>query len=320
MTFIISSYNSVMISNKLGYCCINQTLNTGKNPVFTGRKLIKRMFTMDKADVLSVKNCTDLLTILKWNEDHNIKVFRIGSEILPRSNDPECGYSINDLKSSDIIKDLLAEVGKYAYQHNHQLSFHPGAYTCIGSPSEQVCNIGIQTLECENEIANAICRDVQLDIPINFHIGGSYGETFVDTSIRFINSFNRLSDSLKRRVVIENDDKASCWSAARLCNLISQQTNIPICFDFHHYLFCNEYFNIGLTLQDEFDMCYKTWNGRSMQVHYSQSPTPDKLVPKHSEYYRDPLPEWINEYDNIHIHLECKQKELALIDYRNKFC
>ncbi len=58
-----------------------------------------------------------------------------------------------------------------------------------------------------------------------------------------------------------------------------------------------------------------------MQVHYSQSPTDDKLVPKHSDTYRTPLPDWIDDYaDRVHVHLEAKGKELALLDYRAKFC
>jgi UV DNA damage repair endonuclease len=55
-----------------------------------------------------------------------------------------------------------------------------------------------------------------------------------------------------------------------------------------------------------------------MQVHYSESPDDTKLVPKHSDYYRNPMPSWVSEL-NCHIHLEVKQKELALLKYRNDF-
>lgn len=303
---------------QLGYCCINQTLNSGKSPVYTGRKLIRRTFSIGRASELALQNAIDLLTILKWNEAHNIKVFRIGSEMMPRSSDMTCGYAITQLPHSKHILDALRIAGEYAAQHNHLLSFHPGAFCCLGSPSVDVQQLSIYALERENEVADALCANANLDIPINFHIGGSYGGEFQATADRFLAAFDKLSPSLKSRVVIENDDKASCWSAARLCNMISSRSNIPVTFDLHHYLFCNEQTS-GMTIRDEFALAYATWQGRNMQVHYSESADPNKLIPAHSDYYNNPLPDWVNEFKNIHCHLECKSKELALLAYRAKF-
>jgi UV DNA damage endonuclease len=123
---------------------------------------------------------------------------------------------------------------------------------------------------------------------------------------------------LRKRVVLENDDKPSGWSVFHLHEYIYKRSGIPITFDFHHYLFCNGDF-MDLSMRQEFELAYSTWKGRSMQVHYSQSPTPEKLIPAHGMFYRDPLPSWIREYSNIHIHLECKSKEAGLIKYRNDF-
>jgi UV DNA damage endonuclease len=304
------------MKNILGYCCINETLRA--TDVYTGRKLIRAKFSMDKASTLALQNVKDLYTIVKWNTQNGINVFRIGSEILPRSNDLTCGYSIDQLNDSKEIISLLDEIGKFAYANNQLLSFHPGAFVCLASPKESVRDLGIYTLERENEIANALCKSVNLDIPINFHIGGAYGEEFDKVSDRFCDSYSKLSSTLKQRVVLENDDKASCWSVNSLFKYVYSKIKTPITFDFHHYLFCNDEKD-GINKEDSFKIALQTWGTRNMQVHYSQSPTADKLVPSHSDYYRDPIPPWIENYSNIHIHLECKAKELGLIKYIKDF-
>lgn len=305
------------ISSKLGYCCINDTLR--ESNVYTGRKMIRAKFNLDDASKLAVSNCVDLLKILQWNEQHDIRVFRIGSEILTRCSDTTNPYRLDDLKDSKTIRDLLAEAGKYASKYNHHLSFHPGQFVCLASPSESIVDASILALECENDIASAICRDVDLDIPINIHVGGGYEGTFEQTGLRFSTSFNRLSTSLQKRLVIENDDKKACWSPSLIYQFIFPHINVPITFDFHHYLILNDE-RFGLTTQTAFELCKSTWGSRNMQVHYSQSPTAEKLITSHSDYYRDSLPDWLNDYDNFHIHLECKAKELGLLKYRQDFC
>lgn len=299
------------MSLNLGYCCINETLRHHQG-IYSGRSLQSKTFSMEKAALLGLQNVQDLLTILQWNNVHNIKVFRIGSEPLPRANDPRVGYHIDDLSTAAQIRETLAEVGRYAYQHGHHLSFHPGQYVCIGSPNEITRIMGIRALKSENEVADALCRDVPLDIPINIHVGGSYGGDFSNTAQRFCDSFAQLPKSLQLRLCVENDDKKACWSVRSLYDFIHQRIGIPITFDLHHYNFCND----GHSPHEDFLLAQSTWCGRSMQVHYSQSPTAEKLIPSHSDYYRDPLPSWINQYKNIHIHLECKAKELALFKYR----
>jgi len=307
----------------LGYCCINNTLRNQKQSVYTSRGITRKKFSKELAEQRSLSNVNDLLTILKWNEDHNIKSFRIGSEPLPRSGDRVVGYSISDLSNSDTIMAALKVAGRYAYKHGHVLSFHPGQYVCLGSPNEDVRQLGIYALERENEVADAISKETGIDIPINIHMGSSYGGDFLGTAARFIDSFKSLSPSLQSRIVVENDDKSSGWSVQRLYCMITQYIQIPITFDIHHWYFCNDCSphspNDPYVLKSDFLLAKSTWSGRNMQVHYSQSPTKDKLVTKHSDYYRDPIPNFISDDDNCHVHLECKAKELALLKYRMDF-
>ena len=64
----------------LGYACINMTLGKQKPRITTNRSMIKRTFLekgVDYAGELSLQNVRDLFTILQWNNEHNIKCFRL---------------------------------------------------------------------------------------------------------------------------------------------------------------------------------------------------------------------------------------------------
>ena len=60
----------------LGYACINMTLSSQKPKVTTNRSMIKRTFEekgIDYAGELGLQNSADLIKILKWNVENNVK-------------------------------------------------------------------------------------------------------------------------------------------------------------------------------------------------------------------------------------------------------
>ena len=70
----------------LGYACINMTLGSQNPKVTTNRSMIRKTFLkrgVDYASLLSLLNCQDLIMILKWNVDNNIKLFRLSSAFFP---------------------------------------------------------------------------------------------------------------------------------------------------------------------------------------------------------------------------------------------
>lgn len=291
---------------RLGYCCINTELR--KQGVYCSRTLIKRTFSRKQASEKALDNVKDLLTILKWNAHHNVKSFRISSDLFPRMTCKEHAYTFEQLPNHEEIASVLKECGQYAKKTDQQLSFHPGPFTTLASPNPNAVEGGIREVEMHSLFCDLL--DPDMDIPINFHIGGSYKQTYEETAKRFINVYeNRLSDSAKKRICIENDDKDSCWSTQRLYNFIHKKTGIPLCFDLHHWLFCHD----DATMEEDFKLAQSTWGDRSMQVHYSESKNPDKLIRAHSYTYKNLIPEWVK--GNIHIHFEAKGKEQALFDY-----
>jgi UV DNA damage endonuclease len=244
---------------------------------------------------------------------HDIFVFRISSDLFPRYTCSEHGYHFTQLKDHVQISDVLNQCGEFAYEHGMPLSFHPGPFTTLASPNEQSAMNAINEVEYHSLLCDLIDQNDVLDIPINFHVGGSYGQTWQETADRFINNFNQLSDNARKRVCLENDHSGNGWCPKRLYDYIHVKTGIPICMDLHHWLFCSQE---GRTMQQDFELAKTTWGSRSMQVHYSESRNPDKMVSAHSDYYQNCLPDYVDLQGNYHIHLEAKMKEQALFGMR----
>ena len=286
----------------IGYCCINTELRS--QGIYASRKMNRRGFTLKEAGKRAESNARDLLEIIKWNESHGIKAFRIPSELFPRSSDPMLKYVIQDLSNYGEILKLLQEVGRTATEFGHSLSFHPGQHVCLGSPRESTRKNSVLCLEQENNVADALSAD--LKVIINIHVGGSYGRKFDETADRFCAEFDKLSPSLQKRIALENDDKLNCWSVTRLHDKIHKRIGIPITFDAHHWHFCND----GEHMENAFWLAKSTWDGNEMQIHYSEPRGPG-LTTAHSDFIQGPIPKYMS--DNSHIHLECKMKEQAVL-------
>ena len=138
-----------MSPHRLGYACINMTLGGDSVPkkqrVTTNRTC--RLATAQAKGLphiasLVASNVRDLHTILQWNEAHDIRLFRMSSEMFPFIAHPDFSYSISDLDEYAPVSELLRTAGQYALDHNHRLSFHPGPFNVLASPSRVCCSQG----------------------------------------------------------------------------------------------------------------------------------------------------------------------------------
>ena len=70
---------------RIGYACLNQTLAEKK--ITVNRGMIRKTFEargINYAAELIKKNLQDLLTILRWNNEHSIPFYRMSSNMFPR--------------------------------------------------------------------------------------------------------------------------------------------------------------------------------------------------------------------------------------------
>jgi len=286
----------------LGYACI--CLSLGKK-ITTNRTMVKRTFIAKGVDYVSdlvLQNVADLEKIIDWNEEMGIKMYRMSSEMFPWATE----YEFTDLKDWNEIQKILQRCGAKATMYKQRLSFHPGPFNVLVSPKENVVLNTIKDLEVHGRIMDAMELSKTPYNKINIHCNGVYGDK-QSAMDRFINNFDKLSNSVKTRLTIENDDKASMYSVKDLM-YIHSKINIPIVFDYHHHTF-----NTGdLSEQQALELAMSTWPENIIPaVHYSESAI-GKKPQAHSDYIQR-IPE---TYDNkVDIMVEAKQKDLAIIKF-----
>lgn len=286
----------------IGYACIN--LSLGKK-ITTNRTMVKRTFLAKGVDYVSdlvLQNVADLERIIDWNEENGIKMYRMSSEMFPWATE----YEFTDLKDWNEIQKILQRCGVKATMYKQRLSFHPGPFNVLVSPKENVVLNTIKDLEVHGRIMDAMDLSKTPYNKINIHCNGVYGDKKVAMD-RFIDNFKLLSNSVKSRLTIENDDKASMYSVKDLM-YIHNAIKIPIVFDYHHHTF-----NTGdLSEEAALGLACSTWpKGIRPATHYSESKIGSKPQ-AHSDYV-ERIPE---TYGNIvDIMVEAKQKDLAILKF-----
>ena len=298
----------------LGYACINMTLGEQKPRITTNRSMIKKTFKekgLEYAGELALQNVRDLFTILQWNSRKGIKVFRVSSDIFPWASE----YDIETLPQYKRIEMILNACGNFVSKNNIRITAHPGPFNVLVSPREQVVNNTITDLEIHGKIFDMMNLSRTPYNKLNIHCNGVYGDK-ISAMDRFCTNFERLSDSVKSRLTVENDDKGTMYSVKDLM-YIHERIGIPIVFDYHHHKFCTG----DLSEQDALELAISTWpKGIKPIVHYSESKAlheeNSKLKPQaHSDYIKE-LP---NLYGNdVDVMVEAKAKELSILPFINK--
>jgi len=110
------------------------------------------------------------------------------------------------------------------------------------------------------------------------HMGGMFGSK-PETFDRFRESYAKLSPSIKRRLVLENDDM--CYSVHDLLP-ICEELNIPLCLDWHHSNIIYDSSKIREGTQDIMEYLPQikaTWTrkGITQKMHYSE-PRPEAVT------------------------------------------
>ena len=254
----------------LGYACVNMQLSypqkwggqpKGVDPITTNRSMIRRTYKakgVEYASELSLKNCEDLEKIIDWNLQNGIEFYRMSSNIFPWASE----HGLKALPDYDKICEVLERCGNKAKKHNLRLTFHPGPFNKLTSPKENVILNTIRDLEIHGETMDLLGLDRSPWAKINIHVGAHYNDKSMALD-NFCKNFHRLSDSVKSRLTVENDDKASLYSTSELYDGVYKRIGIPIVHDFHHHTFCTG----GLTQEEALKIAISTWGDIKPVTH-----------------------------------------------------
>jgi UV DNA damage endonuclease len=295
-----------------GYCCINMEL--GKQKITTNRSMIKRTFN-DKgiayASELALQNVRDLSRIVKWNHEHGVKLYRMSSDIFPWMSE----YELKDLPDYERIKNILSGTGKLAKAYGQRITFHPGHFCVIASQNQSVVTKSIKELNQHGEIMDLMDLPRTPYAAINIHVNTTQGGKDVAMQ-RFAANFQLLDDSVKTRLVVENDDKLSQYTVEDLAQL-SMQIGTPVTFDYHHH-WCHPG---SLTQEQALKLAALTWpDGIKQLCHYSSAKCVYEDSSSINRAHADYIYEQINDYGlDLDIELEAKAKEQAWDRYMKQF-
>lgn len=238
----------------------NASMKTARLKYITDERLIE----------LIKHNLNSLDTILNYNIKNNIKMFRISSDIIPFGS-----HEINTLKWHKIFEEELVALGEKALHHDMRLSMHPGQYTVLNSLDEDVVERANQDLLYHTCFLDALGLDNRHKIIL--HIGGVYGNK--DAAIeRFIKNYQNLENRVKKRLIIENDDRQYTISDVLK---ISDQADIPVVFDNLHHESNPDASKTEIEWLLSARETWKKEDGRQ-KIHYSQQ-DPSKRRGAHTQ-------------------------------------
>lgn len=288
----------------IGYACINLSLQANK--ITTNRGMVKKTFTekgIAYASELALKNVRDLLTIVDWNLEHGFQLFRISSDLFPWASE----YRIATLPDFAEIRETLEEIGARPIR----LTMHPGPFNQLAGQGKVLENT-IKDLEYQSDVFDLMGLEPSHWNKINIHAGGTYGDKAA-TLARFAKNFSLLSENLRARLTVENDDRPSLYTVTDLVSLYGA-IGTPIVFDyFHHSL------NPGSQTEEEaFLTAYDTWDVRPV-FHYSDSRQEYEDPKARREAHADWLYSAVNTYGReVDIVFESKMKELSILRLRGE--
>lgn len=300
---------------EVGYCCICLGINEGrlkKDSISVNRGMIKKTFDskgLSYVSELVLLNLSDVLKILDYNIENDIKVYRMSSEMFPWLTH----YSFSDLPNFNKIESLLVQIGNKIKSNNIRCSFHPGPFNVLGSENPSVVQKTISEVDKHSELLDLMQLDQSTYYPVNIHIN-STKPTRELAAQRFCDNFHLLSESSKKRLTVENDDSPNQYSVKLLYDLVYKQIGIPIVFDQHHY----NYGDKDQTMKEALELAISTWKTKAL-THMSSPKTiedPKGLVTAHADYIYERIETFGLDFD---CEIEAKAKDLAVIKYRKDF-
>ncbi len=302
---------------QLGLCCMNSKLRKQKPPIFASRKMIIRSVEEKGIDALKekiIQNLKDVLTLMDWNEENGIKVFRLSSELFPHKSNPKVeNYTF------DFADSLLKQIGDKAKKYNQRLTFHPGQYNVVGSPNEKSFKQTNDDLTYHATVLDLM--GMGSDSVMVVHGGGIYGDKQA-TLDRWCTQFKLLSENVQKRLVLENCEK--CFSIED-CLYVSKKINIPVVFDTHHYeCYCDMHPEESFKHPSEYIAdILESWKRRGIKPKFHVSEQGPGRRGHHSDFI-EVIPDYLLEIPEkynteIDIMIEAKAKEQAILKLYTKY-
>ncbi|GAC1626025.1 MAG: UV DNA damage repair endonuclease UvsE [Chloroflexota bacterium] len=262
--------------------------------------------------------------MFEYLHDHHVRMYRMSSDVAPYYTDPSRPQFAHQLQECE---QELKSLGTKARAYDIRLSTHPGQYVVLNSPHESVYQAAVRDLEYHATLLDMM--EMPDTAKMILHIGGVYGER--EQAIqRFILRYCQLSDRIRARMVLENDDKS--YPIHDVLHVHSA-TGAPVVFDVLHHRVLNPQ---SVAEGEALGAALATWPaGQTPKIHYSDERTEPRLVKRggqlvevapargqHADFIdAEPFASFIGRYGgnvDFDVMLEAKSKDLALFRLRDE--
>ena len=264
--------------------------------------------TMKNADAARLtdlirQNLSALERMVDYNLENGIRLYRISSDLIPFGSSP-----VNRLDWPRLFQEDFHRIGEKIRAGGMRVSMHPGQYTVPGAPDEGVAARSVEDLAYHARVLDAL--GMGADSKIILHLGGVYGDKKTALE-RFRARFDGLEPAIRRRVVLENDEK--CYNIEDALE-IGLRLRTPVVFDNLH----NEVNPAGaLDARDWIDACRETWKPPDgpQKIHYSQQDPLKKPGGHSSTIGVRQFLDFVEALDleDLDIMLEVKDKNLSAV-------
>jgi UV DNA damage endonuclease len=289
---------------RLGLCCI-----FSEEPIAFRRTTAAALACLSKRERLARlanlcrQNADSLADALTFCARSGIGSFRINSQLLPLRTHPAFGYRLADLPGGADIEARLAGCGTFARKHHLRTTFHPDQFVLLSSPSRDITTRSVEELAYQAELSDLVGADV-----LNIHGGGAYGKPDA-ALVRLRRRIERLSDGIRRRLTLENDDRV--YRPADLLP-VCRDTGVPLVYDVHHHRVLPD----GLSVEQATRAALATW--RREPLFHVSSPIDGwrgKDPNRHNDFVSpvDVPACWLALRRSITVEVEAKAKEVAVL-------
>jgi len=286
---------------KFGYACLNMTT---KLSFRTCRLKTAEIEGKPKVKDLTLTNLKLILDNVKWNIDNNIYFYRFTSNVVPFATHDVMRNQIqwDWYNDKDVLK-ITSQIKDIVLNNNFRLSVHPGQHSPLNTPNHKVLKNTFEDFEYHNKMLDLMGGSDMIT-----HVGGMYGDR-EKAKIEFINNYFNLSDAIRSKLRLENDDKIFTVEDVLEINKVC---DVPICLDIHHHN-CNPG---EKDIREIFPNVVETWRGIGTPKTHISSGKEHKYDRAHANHVeRGDLEEFISiigEHD-VDIMFESKLKEESVL-------
>lgn len=240
----------------------NRELNTGATTVAWLNRQSKAVAEQKLQDLMvSNIEATRRLVERVGSLDRNLRMVRLGSDILPVYTESTWGYFFRDSDNRSYCEREFSKIGQLARDLDVRLSFHPGQFCVLASDKADVVGRSIEEFEYHVDMARWMGYGSTWHdhgFGINVHISGRQGPQGI------IAALTKMTPEARNLITIENDENS--WGLDASLEL---EDHVALVLDIHHHWVREaEYIQAD---DSRVKRVVESWRGTRPLLHYSVS-------------------------------------------------